>query len=187
MHLNLELESLRLLPAEALVGAEVAVLGSLEVDGLGKVELLDNNTGTHVEVVADDLDKFIGVLLGGAVGVDVDGKRLSDTDGIRKLNKSAASKASSNERLGDPAAEVGSGTIDLRKVLAREGTTTVSTPATVRVDDDLAASETGITLGTTDDEETGGLDLDILLAPEFQEREKVLPNLRGKRSCHPGT
>jgi hypothetical protein len=36
----------------------------------------------------------------------------------------------------------------------------VSTPATVGVDDDLAASETGITLGTTDDEETGGLDLE---------------------------
>jgi hypothetical protein len=35
----------------------------------------------------------------------------------------------------------------------------VGSPATVSVDDDLTAGETGITLGTTDDEQTRGLDL----------------------------
>lgn len=55
---RLEFESLRLLPSEALVG-EVTVLGSLAVDRVDQVELLDNHTWTHVEVIADDLNKLV--------------------------------------------------------------------------------------------------------------------------------
>ena len=137
----------------------MAVLGGLKVDGLGKVELLDNDTGAEVEVVADDLDKLIGVLLRGAVGVDVDRQGLSDTDGVRKLDEGTTGEASGDEGLGDPAPDVGGRAIDLGEVLAGEGATTVGTPATVGVDDDLAASETGITLGATNDKEARGLDL----------------------------
>lgn len=60
---GLELELLGLLPAEALVGTEVTVLGSLEVDGLVQVELPDNDTRSEVKVVPDDLDKLLGGLL----------------------------------------------------------------------------------------------------------------------------
>jgi len=137
----------------------VAVLGGLEVDGLGKVELLDNDTGAEVEVVADDLDELVRGLLRGAVGVDVDREGLGDTDGVRELDEGTAGEAGGDERLGDPAADVGSRAIDLGEVLAGEGATTVGTPAAVGVDDDLAASQTGITLGATDDEEARGLDL----------------------------
>ena len=137
----------------------MAVLGGLEVDGLGKVELLDNDTGAEVEVVADDLDELVRGLLRGAVGVDVDREGLGDTDGVRELDEGTAGEAGGDERLGDPAADVGSRAIDLGEVLAGEGATTVGTPAAVGVDDDLAASQTGITLGATDDEEARGLDL----------------------------
>ena len=37
-------------------------------------------------------------------------------------------------------------------------------PTAVSVDDDLAASQTSITLGATDDEEAGGLNLELWLA-----------------------
>jgi hypothetical protein len=137
----------------------VAVLGRLKVDGLGEIELLDDDTRAEVEVVADDLDQLLRSLLGGAVRIDVDGQGLSNTDGVRELHESAAGEAGSDDRLGDPATQVGGRAVDLGEVLAREGTTTVGTPATVGVDDDLAAGETGITLGATDDEETRGLDL----------------------------
>ena len=50
----LEFESLGLLPAEVLVG-EVSVLCGLEVDGLGQVELLDNDTWSQIEILVDDL------------------------------------------------------------------------------------------------------------------------------------
>lgn len=155
----LVLESLGLLPAEVLVGAEVAVLGRLEVDGPGKVELLDDDTGAHVEVLADDLDELVRGLGGGAVGVDEDGQGLGDTDGVGQLDQRTAGKAGGDQGLGNPTGQVGGGAVDLGEVLAGEGTTTVGTPAAVGVDNDLTAGQTGVTLGTTDDEETRWLDL----------------------------
>lgn len=156
---HLELKRLRLLPGKGLVGAEVAVLGRLEVDGLGQVQLLDNDTRAHVEVVADDLDQLVGRLLGCAVGLDEQRQRLSHTNGIRELHQGTAGEASSNQRLGDPATKVGSRPIDLGEVLARESTATVGTPAAIGVDNNLPASQASVTLGATDDEEARGLDL----------------------------
>lgn len=137
----------------------MAVLGGLEVDGLGEIQLLDDDTGPHVEVGANDLDKLVRSLLRSAVGLDEDRQGLRDTDGVRELDEGSAGEAGGNERLGNPAAKVGGGTVDLGEVLAGEGTTTVGTPTTVCVDDDLTAGETGVTLGSTDDEEARGLDL----------------------------
>jgi hypothetical protein len=157
----LELQLLGLLPGEFLVG-EVAVLSGLEVDGVDEVEFLDDDTGTEVKVLLDDVYELIGRLVRGAVGLDEEGEGLGDTDSVGKLNECAAGQLGVDERLGDPAREVGSRTVDLGVVLAGEGTTTVGSPTTVGVDDDLAASETGITLGSTDDEKTRGLDLLLL-------------------------
>jgi hypothetical protein len=155
---NLELEGLGLLPGEVGVG-EVTVLGSLAVDGVDEVELLDDDTGAHVEVGVDDLNKLLGALVGGTVGLNEDGERLGNTNGVGELDESTASELGVDERLGDPTGEVGSGTVDLAVVLSGESTTTVGTPATVGVNNDLAASKTGVTLGTTNDEVARGLNL----------------------------
>lgn len=77
----LEFESLGLLPGEALVG-EVSVLCSLEVDGLGQVELLHNDTRSQIEVVVDDFFEFIRGPVGGTVRINVNGKWLSNTNGV---------------------------------------------------------------------------------------------------------
>ncbi len=77
----LEFESLRFLPAEVLIG-EVTVLSSLEVDWLGQVELLDNDTRSQIEVVVYDLDKLIRGSVRGAICIDEDGKWLRNTNGI---------------------------------------------------------------------------------------------------------
>ena len=146
-----ELELLGLLPRVLRV-TEVTVRRSLKVLRLLETERLDNETRAEVEVLADDLDKLLIRLLARAVSVDVDGEGLSNTNGVRELNKGTAREASRHERLGDPAGGVGSRTVDLRPVLAGEGTTTVRTPTTVGVNDDLTAGETSITLGTTNDE-----------------------------------
>lgn len=138
----------------------MAVLGSLEVDGAVQVELTDNDTRAEIEVLVDDLDELVRALLRGAVSVDVDGEGLSDTNGVRELDKGTTSEAGGDKGLGDPAADVGSRAVDLGEVLAREGTATVGTPTAVGVDNDLATSQTGITLRATDDEETRGLNLE---------------------------
>ena len=76
-----------------------------------------------------------------------------------KLDERTAGELGVDQGLGDPAGEVRSGSIDLREILAGESTATVSTPSSVGVDNDLPAGETGITLGSTNDEESGRLDL----------------------------
>ena len=94
-----EHELLGLLPGVVWV-AEVAVRGGLEVLGPLEPELLDDDTGSEIPVLADDVDELGVGLLAGAVGVDVDGEGLSDTNGVRELNQDTASEASSDEGLG---------------------------------------------------------------------------------------
>lgn len=79
---DLKFESLRLLPAEVLVGAEMAVLRRLEVDGLRQVELAHDDARAHVEVLANDLNELIRGLFGGAVRIHVDGQGFSNTNGV---------------------------------------------------------------------------------------------------------
>lgn len=102
----------------------------------GKTELEERRGRTEVEVLEDNLgDVLIRVaLLVGAVRVDEDGEGLSDTNGVRELNKDALGEASSDEGLGDPATGVGSRTVDLGPVLSGEGSSTVGSPSSVGVD-----------------------------------------------------
>jgi hypothetical protein len=128
---NLKLEFLGVFPSE-FITTKVTVSGSLLVDGLEKIKLLYNDTRTEVKVVSDDLDKFGLRLVGGAIGINKDGKRLSNTNGIRELDKSTTSELGVDQRLGNPTSSVGSGTIDLGPILTRESTTTVSTETTIK-------------------------------------------------------
>lgn len=173
---HLELELLGLLPGERLVG-EVTVLGGCVVDGVDEVQLLDNDTRAEVKVLVDDLDELLGGLVRGAVGLNEEGQRLSNTDGVRKLDQRTASQLGVDERLGDPAGKVGSGAVDLGVVLSGESTTTVGTPTTVGVDNDLTASETGITLRSTDDEQTRGLDVVLDVVVKVLGRDNLLDDL----------
>lgn len=78
----------------------MTVRSGLEVLRLLEAELTDDDTGAEIPVLEDDIDELSVVLLAGTVGVDVDGKRLSDTDGVGELDESTSSEASSDEGLG---------------------------------------------------------------------------------------
>jgi hypothetical protein len=60
----------------------VSVLGGLEVDGLGQLELPDDHTGSQVEVLVDDLNQLVRGLVRGSVAVDEDREGLRNTDGV---------------------------------------------------------------------------------------------------------
>lgn len=60
----------------------MTVLGSAEVDGVGEVQLLDNDTRPHVEVLPDDRNKLVGGLVASTVGLDEQGEGLSNTNGV---------------------------------------------------------------------------------------------------------
>jgi hypothetical protein len=154
----LQLEGLRGLPLEVgIIATKVTIRSSLVVDGAAKVKLAHDASRAEIKVVVDDLEEISIGLLTSAVGVNENGQRLSDTDGVGNLNQAAAAETSSNEGLGDPTGSIGSRAINLGGILSGEGTTTVSSPTTIGVDDDLTASKTGITLGTTDNEAARGV------------------------------
>jgi len=58
-----------LFPCEALI-AEVTVLGSPAIDGVGEVEFLDNDTGSEVKVLEDNLDELGTGLVASAICLD---------------------------------------------------------------------------------------------------------------------
>lgn len=155
-------EGLGGLPGEVGIGAtEVTVSGGLLQDGAAQVEVADDGSRAKIEVVLHDLGDLLVSLArasdAGAVGVHEDGQRVRHTDGVGELDKHTVGKAGGDDGLGDPTGSVGSRAIDLGGILAREGSATVGTPATVGVDDDLATGEAGITVRTTDDETTRGV------------------------------
>ena len=61
--------------------------------------------------------------------------------------------------LTNPAGGIGSRSVDLGKVLSGESSSTVSSPTTIGIDNDLATGQASITLGTTNDEAARGLNL----------------------------
>jgi hypothetical protein len=150
---HLEFQLLGLLPSEALV-AEVAVLGSSAVDGVDEIELLDNNTGSEIEILVDDVDQFFAALVARSVCLDEQARWLRNSNGVGKLHECSSRQFSIDQRLGDPSCQVGSAAVDLAVVFARERASSVGSPAAIGVDDDLPASQTSISLWPTDDEET---------------------------------
>ena len=150
------------LPSEVGVSAaEVTVSGGLLEDGSAKVQVADDSSGAEVEVVLHDLSDLSIGLLGaghaGAVGVHEHGQRVGHTDGVGQLHQASVGKAGSHKGLGDPTGSVGGGSVHLGGILTGEGSTTVGTPATISINDDLSAGQTSITVGATDHEATGGV------------------------------
>src|SRR5438309_8113831 len=127
------------LPRRVDVGAaEVAVARRRAEEGTAKVQLLDDPERAQVEEPWDGpLQLAIGDLAG-APGIDPDRDRLHHADGIRDLHLAARSQAGRHDVLGQVAGAVGSGAVDLGRVLAREGATSVASPGAVAVDHLLA-------------------------------------------------
>ena len=60
----------------------MTVLGSLEVDGLGQIEFLDDDARPHVEVVPDDFNEFIGGLARRPISLDKKRQWFRDSNGV---------------------------------------------------------------------------------------------------------
>merc|ERR1719326_2001466 len=141
--------------------AKVAVCSGLLVLWLAECQGHGNGARAAVELDLEDVGDVIRSQLAapGAVGLDEERQRLGNTDGGRELDQAALGEAALHNGLGHLTADVCGRAIHLGGVLAGEGTATVGTPAAVGVNDDLAASEAGITLRTADDELAGWVDV----------------------------
>mmetsp|Transcript_48062 Transcript_48062/g.94926 ORF Transcript_48062/g.94926 Transcript_48062/m.94926 type:complete len:307 (+) Transcript_48062:1372-2292(+) len=160
---DLHLQLLGLLPEDVgLVTSEVAVGSGLLEDGFLEFQISLDAPRTEVEGGLDDLQDLLICVPGlvGPVRVDEHGQGVSDTDGVRDLDKAALGESGCNNGLGGPASSVGGRAVDLGGVLSREGTTTVRTPTAIGINDDLAASEAGVSVGASDDEAPRGVQVE---------------------------
>jgi hypothetical protein len=156
----------------------VAVLGRLLVDGTLQVEFLDDGTRSEAEVVphnSGDILVFEAFLVG-SEGLNMDGEGIGQSNSIGNLHNNSVAELVSHQRLGDVSSVVSSGSVDLGRVLSREGTTSVGSPASIGIDDDLSSSETGISSGASLDEGARGVD-HVLGVGEHVSRADLLDHL----------
>src|SRR5260370_29710031 len=111
------------------------------------------------------------------MGVDIDRQRPRHADRVSQLQRAALGEAGGDDVLGEIARGIGCGAVDLGRVLAGERTAAMRGRAAIGVDDDLAAGQTGIAVGTADVEFSGGIYVPDCLAvdPLLGER---LPYIR---------
>lgn len=108
--------------------------------------ILDDFPWPQVEILIDDSEQLLLRQLRCAVVEDRNGEWLCDTDSVCDLDEAAPAEAGLHQRLGHPPGRISGRPVHLREVLAGEGSATVRSPTAVRVDDDLAASQTCIAL-----------------------------------------
>lgn len=135
----------------------------LLVDWSLQIELSDDVAWSEVEVILDDADQVLisTTILDSAVGVNMDGQWVGETDGVRDLHEDSVGQFVGNERLGDVSTVVGGRSVDLGLVFSGESTATVRAPASIGVDDDLSARESGISSWTADIELARWVDHDL--------------------------
>ena len=157
-------EAVEVLPGELLVAAaEVAVGGGAAVDRLAQVEVADDGGRPQVEDLVDHASICRGIDGLGAERLHHDRHRPGHADGVGDLDLAPAGGARGHDVLGHPAGGVGGRAVDLRRVLAREGTPAVAGGAAVGVDDDLAPGEAGVGVGPAEHEAAGGVGQQLVL------------------------
>src|SRR5207249_4173972 len=89
-------------------------------------------------------------------------------DGVGELDFATGRESSGNDVLGDVAAHVGGAAVDFGRVFPAERATAVPSHAAVAVDDDLAASQTGVALRSANNKTARGVDeVNSLLIEHF--------------------
>ena len=147
--------------------------------------------GAEVEVFRNDLlDILVGAVNRRTVGIDVDRQGVRQTDSIGNLHQYAVRELVRHDRLGDEAGVVSSRAVDLGWVFAGEGTTSVGAPSTVGIHNNLAASKTSVSSGTTLNEGARWVDDDLGVLQEFSGNnlsdDLLLENLTNGLDVHVG-
>src|SRR4051794_27064214 len=85
-----------------------------------KIELIDDGPGTEVEDLPDDFGDLRRRDLSRPGGIDHDGDRLGNADGVGDLDLALLAQPGSDQVLRDVPPHVGRGTVNLGRVLAGE-------------------------------------------------------------------
>ena len=142
----------------------MAISRRLAEDRSAQVELPDDAARRKVEHLGHDFGDLVVRQLARALRIDQDGHRLRDADGVGQLDLAAFREACRHHVLRGVSGRVGSASVHLRGVLARESAAAVAGVAAVGVDDYLAAGQTGVAVWSADDEAAGRVDVVFRLA-----------------------
>src|SRR5205807_3011221 len=146
---------------------EMTIDGRLLEDGPAQVELANDSQRAQVEVLVDQLFDHAHRNLLRPEAVDQHRYRLADADGVSDLDLALAGQPGGHDVLGHVAGRVGSGSVDLRWVLAGEAASTVPGVAPVAVDYDLPPGDAAVGPGSAQDEAAGWVDVDDRLAVDL--------------------
>ena len=124
-----------------------------------QAQVLDYAFWREVENLAYEIGDLIVGTATRPEGVDMDGNRFGDADGVGKLQLAAVGETGGDDVLGDVAGHVMGAAVYLGRILARKGSPSVRTHATISIDDDLAASQPAVAVRTSDDEAPRRIDV----------------------------
>src|SRR5690606_10688808 len=141
------------------VATEVAVGRGGTVHRVQQVEHASDRIGPQVEVFPHQLHNLLITDLAGAEGVDRHRGRLGHADGVGHLDLATFGEAGGDNVLGYVAPGIGGAAVNLGRILAGEGATTMAGHAAVGVDNDLAPGQAAVTHRPADTELAGRVDV----------------------------
>src|SRR5690606_1315519 len=112
--------------------------------------------------------------LAGTEGVDRHRGRLGHADGVGHLNLATFGEAGGNNVLGYVTPGIGGAAVNLGRILAGEGATTMAGHAAVGVDNDLAPGQAAVTHRPADNELAGRVDVILGVGMQQLGRNHVL-------------
>mmetsp|Transcript_17676 Transcript_17676/g.38620 ORF Transcript_17676/g.38620 Transcript_17676/m.38620 type:complete len:388 (-) Transcript_17676:221-1384(-) len=159
---RLQLEFFGLFPGKVgILPSKVSVGGRLAEDRTAEVQIANDASGPQIEILFHNGHQ-IGVRPTGGhrfVGVYKDREGPVDSNGVGQLNQNPLAESSGHQGFSDPATRVCRGSVDLGGVLSRKGPAPVSSPASVGVDNDFSTGQAGVSVGSSNDESSRGVEV----------------------------
>merc|ERR1740121_3150288 len=134
---------------------------------LAESQRLSDGARTTVESDLDDVGDVISTQcsLLGAISLNEKRQRLCDSDGVRELYQCSLAQAALHDGFGHLSADVSSRSINFSGILARKCASSMGSPTSICVDDNLTPCKPSIALWTTDDELPGWVDVKVCVVP----------------------
>ncbi len=139
--------------------AEMAIGGGARIDWPIEPQMLPDAARGKAHDLEEGCLEFFFRNLARSVGIDIDRQRLGDADRVGKLNRAAIGETRGNDVFGEVTGGIGCRAIDLRWILARKCAASMWRRPAIGVDDNFAAGQTAIAVGTADHEFAGRVDV----------------------------
>ena len=141
---------------------------------LVQLKLFDDGGRPHVEVIVDELRDLLGIHLAGAERVYAYRYRLGDSDRVCKLHLALCRDARRHDVLCDVARHIGSGSVDLCRVLSGKGSAAMRRMSSVSVYYYLTPREARVSHRSAYDESACRVDeISGLLIDEIRRHHRV--------------